>query len=296
MENLSFVITGRNDNYDGNFDERLIVALAKNIAALPQAEFIFVEWNPIPNRPLTCENIRKIFGDRIRYYVGHPDFHNHYCTIDGFLEYPPKNIGIRKASESFVACMNSDIIFCPDLIENLKGPLNKDVIYRANRVDIKLEYLDVNFPLDSQYILQIHEGVTNASGDFLMMSKDMWTNSTGYMEILPQQRLHKDSEILWRLRNSPVQFLGHMTHWRHPSSWATSFNRPRVGDPNWNFKTDFTRNADNWGLSHAIEEDRDGIIWLVPQETPQTENKPMKRVNSKNHGKFFPNIFKKETL
>ena len=41
MPRLSFIVTGRNDNYDQNFNERLTIALRRNIKSLPDAEFIF---------------------------------------------------------------------------------------------------------------------------------------------------------------------------------------------------------------------------------------------------------------
>lgn len=269
MNKITVVVTGRNDNYDGNFDDRLVIALSRNIRALPRAEFIFVEWNPLPNRPLTSENIRKIFRDRVKYYVVSPKYHSKYCTIDGFLEYPAKNVGIRKAKGDFILCTNSDVVLSPEVADAMRrGKLEKDCVYRATRVDIPMNYIDVEFPLKPENKLEVNEGLFNACGDFLLMHRDSWVQCTGYCEEFPEQRIHKDSFLTHLLvtdRKMSWKDLGIVTHWRHPTSWSSlSVNRPRVGDVSWDFtKSGFEFNKETWGLSFAIEENRSGIIWLV---------------------------------
>jgi len=266
MPKLSIIVTGRNDNYDGNFNDRLAMSLTRNIQSLPDAEFIFVEWNPYLDRPLTSEGLKKIFNDRVKYYVVHPKYHDRYCTIDGFLEYPAKNVGIRRSQGDFVASINSDIIFAPDLVENMLKELKEKVIYRSTRIDIRPDYLRVHFPLNRKFILGENYGPTNAAGDFLLMDRKSWLDCTGYCEEFPEQRLHKDALIVHLLMTSwryPVENIGAMTHWRHPSSWSNGFCRSKVGDPKWDYtKTGYRTNKDTWGLTFANEVERDGIIWL----------------------------------
>lgn len=267
MNRLSIVVTGRNDNYDGNFNERLIVALGRNIKSLPDAEFIFVEWNPYLDRPLVCQKLKKVFGDRVRCFVVHPKFHDFYCTIDDFLEYPAKNVGIRRAKGQFIASINSDIIFCPDLVDNIKKELQANIIYRATRIDIRPDYLYVCFPLHNKYVLERNSGYMNAAGDFLLMHRNMWDHLTGYCEEFPWQRLHKDAQplhILVDKEKFQVMDIGATTHWRHPSSWSSSKKRPRVGDIYWDFtKCGYEKNKDTWGLTYTEEKEKDGITWLI---------------------------------
>jgi GDP-D-mannose 3',5'-epimerase len=274
QHSLTVLTTGRNDNYDGNFNERLIIAMSQNMSRLNEAVFFFVEWNPIPNKRLVCEDLQIAFGNKIKYYVVHPDFHSTYCTFDAFNEYPAKNIAIRRTDTEFILSINSDVIISPEVAVKLRGPLTRNKIYRAIRVDIQPDYLQVKFPLLNKYIVGQNEGFTNACGDFLMMDRDSWHKSTGYMETLPNQRLHKDSELVCRLSDRekmPIEFLGNITHWRHKSSWSNcNQDRPKVGDINWDYrKTSFIKNEANWGLNQAKEENRNGIIWLVPDK-----NKP----------------------
>lgn len=267
MSRLSFVVTGRNDGYDGNFTERLATALSRNIKSLPDAEFIFVEWNPYLDRPLVCQELKKIFKDRVQYFVVHPRYHKHYCNIDEFLEYPAKNVGVRRASGEYICCTNSDIIFCPDLIENLEKPLKPNCLYRTNRIDIRLDYLYVNFPIPPEHKLEENYGPLNAAGDFLLMHKDLWQQSTAYCEEFPEQRLHKDALTVYLLADvwgHKVINIGSITHWRHPSSWSNGNCRSRVGDANWDFKNcGYKKNKGTWGLTFAKEVNKDGIIWLT---------------------------------
>lgn len=266
MTNLTIVVTGRNDDYDGNFEERLIVSLTRNIQSLPDAEFIFVEWNPLLDRDLVSEHLIGIFGDKVKCYVVDPKYHKQYCTCDWFIEYPAKNIGIRKSTRDFVLCTNSDIVFSPEVAEVLKKPLKRNVMYRAVRVDIPVDYINIEFPVLRQYKLSINKGPMNAAGDFLLLDKGLWYDLTGYCEEFPEQRLHKDAFIIHILQTRykvPMEELGSITHWRHPSSWSNNFQRPRVGDPRWDFrKSGYSKNKDTWGLSFAREEKKDGLIWL----------------------------------
>lgn len=267
-EKLSIIITGRNDNYDGDFDQRLVIALAKNIRSLPDAEFIYVEWNPYLDRELSSHKVKKVFGDRVKLYVVHPKFHDHYYKNDGFIEYPAKNVGIRRASGDFILCTNSDVILAPNTVSRMNGELKKNVIYRAERIDITPGCLQVAFPLNPKDIVGYNPGVTNACGDYLLLDRGTWFRVTGYCEEFPEQRLHKDSLTVHQLiaeENLPVEFLGHITHWRHKSSWSNGFVPcHRLGDEKWNWRTaGYKRNKPTWGLKSAKEEIRDGVIWLV---------------------------------
>lgn len=267
MPRLSFIVTGRNDNYDHNFNERLTIALRRNIKSLPDAEFIFVEWNPYLDRPLTCSKLQRTFKEKVKYYVVHPKYHKYYCNIDGFLEYPPKNVGIRKSTGDFIICTNSDVIFCPDLVNSMNMYLEKDILYRATRIDIRPEYLHVNFPLHPKFKLETNQGYMNAAGDFLLMHRDMWFNATGYCEEYPWQRLHKDAQIVYLLadrRGHKVQNIGCMTHWRHQSSWSNGKCRAKVGDTEWDFKNcSYKMNKKTWGLIFTEEIEKEGIVWLM---------------------------------
>ena len=264
---LSVVVTGRNDNYDGNFDVRLITALSRNIEVLPDAEFIYVCWNPLPDKPPLAVKLKKLFP-RLKCYVVHPKFHAQYCTIDGFLEYPAKNVGIRRARGEYILSTNSDVIISPQVAEGMRMcQLRWDEVYRATRVDIPFHNLNVTFPLAKESILQEQQGLYNASGDFLFLHKETWGRLTGYCEEFPGQRLHKDSFAVYLLTEVfkyAWKDLGPITHWRHPSSWSATYRRPAVGDVNWDFKkSGYSMNKESWGLTYTQEIVKDGVTWLI---------------------------------
>jgi hypothetical protein len=268
MKNLSIVITGRNDSYDGNFLERMSLALANNFTRLPLAEFIVVEWNPVKDRPLLCEELRTIFGDRIRYIIVDPKYHSEYCTIIGcdLLEFPAKNCGIRRASKDFILCTNSDVVFSPVLVNNLIN-LQRNKVYRASRVDIDKTCLDIRFPIPEEKIIKCYDKLTDAAGDFTLLHRDLWHKIKGYSEMFPSQRIHKDAWLIHvlveRLNHEWVN-LGEATHWSHPSSWSNSWkHRGYVGNRLWKYwLEDWTKNREDWGLKNAKEEMIDGMLWL----------------------------------
>ena len=74
MPKFSIITTGRNDNYDGNFSDRLAYAMSMNMRQMPEEEFIFVEWNPIMDKPLVCEGLKRLFADRVRYMLHTQNF------------------------------------------------------------------------------------------------------------------------------------------------------------------------------------------------------------------------------
>ncbi len=59
---LSIILTGRNDNFGGDFNERLFAAVAYNDRLLRAAgveyELRFVEWRPVAGRPLLADLLR----------------------------------------------------------------------------------------------------------------------------------------------------------------------------------------------------------------------------------------------
>ena len=61
---LSIVLTGRNDNFGGDFNERFFRALRFNHRNLTAAgvdhEIVFVEWGPIDGKPYLAELERAI--------------------------------------------------------------------------------------------------------------------------------------------------------------------------------------------------------------------------------------------
>ena len=147
---LSFVIAGRNDDYGGDFNERLqnsVHFLAKSIEQyrIP-IEFLIVNYNPLSGKPSIYDAIdwpknRQYLTFRI--ITVPPELHQQ-LEQEGvrksvpLFEYIAKNIGIRRASGRFICAANPDIIFDPAIIRCLrKQRLLHKAYYRVDRCDFK---------------------------------------------------------------------------------------------------------------------------------------------------------------
>ncbi|HXH19651.1 MAG TPA: hypothetical protein VNJ07_11280 [Chitinophagales bacterium] len=147
---VSFVIAGRNDDYGGDFNERLsnsIIQLAHLAEKfrLP-AEYVIVNYNPIAEKKPLSEAIcwpqnRKHLRIRIITVSNAVHRQNENPQIRKplpFYEYVAKNAGIRRAKGEYICAANPDIIFHPEIIRWLsKKPLKKNCYYRTDRCDFK---------------------------------------------------------------------------------------------------------------------------------------------------------------
>ena len=148
---LSIIITGRNDNYGGDFNDRLKCSvhwLAHWIEHYEiSAELLFVNYNPIKESRKIEEQInwpkdKRFFKTRI--ITVPSEIHEKYIdpvirkTIPLF-EFIAKNIGIRRAKGQFILCTNADILFSEKLFVRLaKKDLEKGCLYRCSRLDFKM--------------------------------------------------------------------------------------------------------------------------------------------------------------
>jgi hypothetical protein len=114
---LSIVVTGRNDGWGGDFNERFFATLAFNAARLGERglafELIFVEWNPVPGRPLLAELLAREFpaltGGVLRRFVAAPRVRGcvHPESQGRFLRVHPEKCGHpagRRAAGSSHQC------------------------------------------------------------------------------------------------------------------------------------------------------------------------------------------------
>lgn len=147
---LSIVLVARNDNYGGDFNERLhncVHWLARFIEAnrLP-AELLLVDYNPIAaNAPLLATlrlpEQRSHLHIRALHVPG--EIHQRLVcpairkTVP-FFEFIAKNIAVRRAKGEYILCTNADILFHPSIFDFItKRLLEKQHYYRADRYDYK---------------------------------------------------------------------------------------------------------------------------------------------------------------
>ncbi len=142
---ISIVIAARNDNYGGDFLERLQSFVNMLVPQLdvyaPDSELVIVEWNPPQGRSRLAEAIRWHEAARrisVRIIEVSNDLHS--CLPNSkrmpMFEYFAKNVGIRRTRGDFVLVTNPDILFTAPLIRILgRFPFSAQCFYRIDRYD-----------------------------------------------------------------------------------------------------------------------------------------------------------------
>ncbi len=145
---LSLVLTGRNDNYGGDFKSRLQKCISNTFkqlnAASISSELIFVNYNPDQTNPPIEEFIEWPKSNdtvKVKVLTVPNEVHKELVATGEVkdvpvLEYMGKNAGIRRAKGEFILSMNPDIVLPQELVEQLKS-LSKKKYYRADRVDFE---------------------------------------------------------------------------------------------------------------------------------------------------------------
>lgn len=142
---ISIVAVGRNDNYGGDFRDRLQAFVNWTYTQLNDfgvsSEIIFVNYNPIDAAPIEefidWPSSSKLV--EVRIITVPPTVHAEVVKDKGVkdvpvLEYVAKNVGIRRAKGAYVLCMNPDILMSKGLFKQF-SQLSNGCYYRANRLD-----------------------------------------------------------------------------------------------------------------------------------------------------------------
>ncbi len=146
---LSIVLTGRNDNYGGNFSMRLQNCINALHSQLKQnnisSEIIFVNYNPLTFPPIEAFIYWPKSDDLIKITIITVSHEHHVSLVESsskkylpILEFLAKNVGIRQASGEFILCMNADIIIPEGFFALLTNP-NPNYYYRADRHDFDMQ-------------------------------------------------------------------------------------------------------------------------------------------------------------
>lgn len=220
---ISFVIAARNDNYGGNFLERLdnfVRSLAPLYAEFGvPIEIVVVEWNPPKNAPRLSEAIHwpNDVRCKVRIVEVPTKLHGQIPNSDKMpiFEYIAKNVGIRRAEGKYVLATNPDLIYSRQLIQWLsKKKLCPNNFYRIDRFDFngpvphdlspnniekfclrksfRKMTIEGELPLsqgdrgkDLNGIISTDQSVihTDAAGDFFLMAAKHWKKLRGYPQL-----------------------------------------------------------------------------------------------------------------
>jgi hypothetical protein len=295
---LSIVMTGRNDNYGGDFNTRLLRALRFNWAALMErgvsCEMMFVEWNPPADRPTLTEALRAelsaALAARFRACVVDRRYQAAYALnpkLD-YLEYVAKNVGIRRAAGRMVLVTNTDVFFSRGICDALAGDgLDTGVVYRAARIDLALGSDQSRVTWEGLEDPAAHARrpalepplFTGGSGDFLLLDRDSWHQLRGFNEVYRGARAGVDHNFLVKAYGCGFRIadLGSpVYHVNHPGSYriSKSILRDAAAESSWGTRRWHSRdvvydNPESWGLGAAPERALEGgaryldIEWTV---------------------------------
>jgi hypothetical protein len=288
---LAIVVTGRNDDYGGQFARRFFRTLTFNLEQLARkhvsAEVCLVEWNPVPNRPLLSEQLQTVLPDvyheRVTCYVvdsRYQEVLTLHPNLD-FLEYIAKNVGIRRSNARLVLATNTDILFSSALVDKISSKeLLDGRVYRANRIDLKLgidesrihnELLDNpdNHVPRSPIKPPLYAG---AAGDFILLDRDTFIRLRGFNEVYRLARFGVDHNFLVKARSSgmsiedigpPVYHISHTTSFQVAKHVATPDEAARLWGTKWHNHEVIYDNPAGWGLGNAPVTQLDKRLWQV---------------------------------
>jgi hypothetical protein len=143
---ISFVVAARNDNYGGDFSQRMQkcidVLLTLTERYRLNSELVIVEWNPPKNNPplssaLSWGKLAKYCSVRI--ITVSEEVHRTIPNSDRLplFEFLAKNVGVRRSKGKFILVTNPDILFTGALIQFLaENELSERCFYRATRYDV----------------------------------------------------------------------------------------------------------------------------------------------------------------
>ena len=288
---LSIVVTGRNDEYGGDFNERFFTALRFNHEQLASRglsfEVILVEWNPMPGKPYLAELLGREFGamaaGTLKRYVVAPEYHVALTQNPqlGYLEYVAKNVGIRRAAAPFVLVTNTDVLLGRRVADALAGDVPTGTILRAPRYDIKLGIDQSHLTLTALEDPANHVRrpvlkpplFNGGSGDFVLSDRDTWHRLRGYNEVYRAARIAIDLNLLVKAHGAgyPIADIGGpVYHINHVGSLRLSKGLYRDtptdtpwGNLRWHSRHVAYQNPDGWGLSDApVRRLSDGSVFL----------------------------------
>jgi len=277
IEGITLVVVGRNDNYGGDFSLRLKTTIDWNYNHLPNPELIYIEWNPIEDRPSDCDWIAERYPNS-KCYIVPKEIHEMYCSNPKLpvMEYFAKNLGIKKASNDWVLLVNADVLLGLNTIKNI-GHLNKKYVYSAhyNNINWDNQPIEERHLKDKSKVLTYYSSNTKLGGlvgNMILAHKEMWFKAKGYDERLTDVRNGVDVNGLLQLFycGALPMVLGDHYHLDHQESLIHGANTThgvsnRIIEVTTGTNVPY-KNPEDWGLSAFNEVQRKSNIWEIKKE------------------------------
>lgn len=241
---VSVVIVGRNDDYGDNFLQRIqtfVRCLDHQVRLHPGVfELVIVEWNPLADRPPLSDILPATRHLLVRIITVSDRLHRDIGAAAAVLEFHGKNVGIRRAQGEFVLVTNPDILFTPQLVDELaQKKLRTDTVYRCDRYDFEINDIEnirdeslIDFAIKHAFVVHAMRNKssvsvaiepdqrnwpsiprssiasdtwhTNGCGDFMLASREVFFTVRGLYETT-MHKWHVDSISLYRFRQAQIK-------------------------------------------------------------------------------------------
>lgn len=206
---ISIITYGRNDGYAPSYVKKVSRATTVLAGQLERAgidaEILFSEWNPPPDRPKLLDVLETPSESRhvsIRGVIVGPEHHARFKGAHerGFQGAEAANVGLRRARGKFATAKASDSFLSPQTIAMIaRRDLDDDTMYRVDRHDVVIDD-DTIWDLDDEALLEKLQSLpskphawieqpphwnlrnlhTNACGDFTLMHIRHWQRLRGH--------------------------------------------------------------------------------------------------------------------
>ncbi len=291
---LSIVITGRNDNWGGDFNQRFFTALRFNHARLAERgvafEVVLVEWNPVADRPRLAELVAREFPDlasgALRRIVVAPEYHaaltqNPRISLSRVRgeerRHPARGRPVRAGVEYRHPART------PRRRRDCRAPARVPASSTGRRrYDIKLGADQSRIGWDALEDIANHIRrptlspplYAGGSGDFALADRETFHALRGYNEVYRAAKHGLDHNFLVKAHGAgfPIEDIGGpVYHINHVGSYRISKalyrDNPKEapwGDNRWHSRHVVYSNPDGWGLSGAPERTLPDGTTLLP--------------------------------
>ena len=272
MKDISYIVASKNDDYDKDNLNKLILTLNANVIQLMERgidiEPILIDWcSEVPFH--TLDRIKK----EIKFPINHIYVDKSLLILDGlnpqrFYEFFAKNVGIRQSNNRYILIENSDILNDDELSDSIvkltKENLNN--VYGRPSLRVNVWYPNIDEYTHYDTINDKPYGDLNP-GDFMLATKDDWIKTEGYDETNSTHKTsfrqtHMDVEILFQMISkgmAPYFLNGYYRHMDHNRGGLTSYQQ--FGNQERNCLG--YKNRETWGYSNYVPKKISENVYII---------------------------------
>lgn len=273
VDRFSMIVVGRNDNYGGDFTDRLKATMDWNYKHLPNCELIYIEWNAIEDRATDTDWIAERYPNS-KCFIVPQSIHDKIAASKKMpmMEYYAKNLGIREASNDWLVMINADVFLGPEVFPKMRT-LSKEYVYGTHYKNIvwhgepiTQELIDDKARVKNIFCTNRLEAVV---GNFVLTHRDNWLKATGYDETLNDIRLGVDRNGLMQLFHDGLKpmVIGMHYHLDHNESAINSRDNATHGNA-YRIENSLNipyNNPDDWGFVKYPKKQVGNNIWQLQE-------------------------------